>query len=218
MELALYNAVLTGVSCSGKEWTYVNQLASSNTDPSRRSDWFTVACCPPNMLRVLGSIGGYIWNLQRKDDIDTPIVSVNLYISSTLECDVAGKSLRVTQTTDWPWNGKAHFEIESSVPGLEIRLRIPAYATSYEVSPACSGAQRKHGYLTLPAEWLAEHKTFALTAPFGSRWIAPRPSTEQRTITLARGPIIYCVEDYDNKWVNDHFRVSIAALIPRAEC
>ena len=61
MELCLFNAVLTGVSCDGRSWTYVNQMASSDADPSARSDWFTVACCPPNVLRLLGCIGGYLY-------------------------------------------------------------------------------------------------------------------------------------------------------------
>lgn len=46
MELCLYNAVLTAMSTDGKKFTYVNQLASSDKDHSKRDDWFTVACCP----------------------------------------------------------------------------------------------------------------------------------------------------------------------------
>lgn len=47
MELCFYNAVLTGMSEDGKRFTYVNQLASSDTDLSKRAEWFTCACCPP---------------------------------------------------------------------------------------------------------------------------------------------------------------------------
>ncbi|KAK4626203.1 Non-reducing end beta-L-arabinofuranosidase [Fulvia fulva] len=205
MELCLYNAVLTAMSHDGKGFTYVNQLASSDTDLSKREDWFTVACCPPNMLRVLGSIGGYIWNLQQNDDA-RPVVTVNLYISSTLETEITGQPLRITQKTDYPWDGTVDFDVGSSVPGLELRVRSPAYASSHDISPACPGAQLQDGYLSLPADWLAEHKKFTLSIPFKARWVAPHPSTEQSTITLARGPVIYCVEDYDNNWVNDHFR------------
>lgn len=49
MELEFYNAMLTGMGCDGKQFTYVNQLASSDADPGRRSKWFTCACCPPNV-------------------------------------------------------------------------------------------------------------------------------------------------------------------------
>ena len=41
MELSLYNTVLTSMSYDGKRFTYVNQLASSDTDLSQREEWFT---------------------------------------------------------------------------------------------------------------------------------------------------------------------------------
>ena len=62
------------------------------------------------------------------------------------------------------------------------------------------------GYLNLPASWVAEHATFSLHIPLKPRYVAPHPFTNQATVSLARGPIIYCVEDYDNPWVQDHFK------------
>jgi uncharacterized protein len=38
------------------------------------------------------------------------------------------------------------------------------------------------------------------------RLISPHPYTNQDTLALARGPIVYCVEDVDNTWVTDHFK------------
>lgn len=32
-------------------------------------------------------------------------------------------------------------------------------------------------------------------------------ATTHGLLTLARGPVIYCVEDFDNAWVQDHFKV-----------
>lgn len=61
MELSLYNATLTGMSLDGKRFTYVNQLASSDSDLSKREEWFTCACCPPNVTRLLGYLGGCLW-------------------------------------------------------------------------------------------------------------------------------------------------------------
>jgi hypothetical protein len=39
------------------------------------------------------------------------------------------------------------------------------------------------------------------------REIAPHPFTNLNIVALARGPIVYCVEDVDNPWVQDHFKV-----------
>ena len=38
------------------------------------------------------------------------------------------------------------------------------------------------------------------------RLISPHPYTNQPIVALARGPIVYCVEDIDNAWVTDHFK------------
>jgi DUF1680 family protein len=41
------------------------------------------------------------------------------------------------------------------------------------------------------------------------RTVSPHPYTNQRVVALARGPIIYCVEDADHPWVHDHFKVCL---------
>ena len=64
MELCFYNSVSTGMSSDGRQFTYVNQLASSDTDLSQRAKWFTCACCPPNVTRLLGYIGGYLCKIR----------------------------------------------------------------------------------------------------------------------------------------------------------
>jgi len=62
------------------------------------------------------------------------------------------------------------------------------------------------GYLTLPAEWLKYNPKFQLTIPLKHRYVSPHPYTNQDVVALARGPLIYCVEDADNSWVDDHFK------------
>lgn len=52
LELALYNAVLVGVSLDGTQFFYDNPLASVGKQISR-SNWFEVACCPPNVSHPL---------------------------------------------------------------------------------------------------------------------------------------------------------------------
>lgn len=206
MELCLYNAVLTAMSHDGKGFTYVNQLASSDTDPSKREDWFTVACCPPNMLRVLGYIGGYVWTRSQSPQ-GQPCVIVNLYVASTLDFTENGDAVRISQSGDWPWNDRIHFAVENSSNNLTMKLRIPQWAPSFEISPPCAAATVEKGYVTLPSTWLAENREFDLRIPLRPRWIMPHPNTEQNTVALARGPVVYCVEDVDNAWEQDHFKV-----------
>lgn len=62
------------------------------------------------------------------------------------------------------------------------------------------------GYLTLPSDWLKHNPKFILHIPFRPRFISPHPFTNQDIVALARGPLVYCVEDADNPWENDHFK------------
>ena len=61
-------------------------------------------------------------------------------------------------------------------------------------------------YLTLTPDWLKTNPTFELNIPLKPRFVAPHPYTNQDVVALARGPLIYCVEDFDNPWVDDHFK------------
>ena len=137
MELCLYNAVLTGMSLDGKAFTYVNQLASSEGDVSQRHEWFQCACCPPNVTRTLGIIGGYHWSNTVKDE--SAIVNVHLYNSATLNLNVHESIVSIQQKTEWPWHGDVEFDIHTNGPpvDLQLRLRIPGWATSWEVRNHC---------------------------------------------------------------------------------
>ena len=71
MERALYNGVISGMSQDGKRFFYVNPL---EVDPEAcekssihfhvepvRQKWFGCACCPPNLARLLTSLGSYAY-------------------------------------------------------------------------------------------------------------------------------------------------------------
>lgn len=47
--------------------------------------------------------------------------------------------------------------------------------------------------------------------PVAPRLIRPHPFTLQRVVALARGPLVYCLEDVDHSWVNDHFKSLVLA-------
>lgn len=126
MELCLYNAVLTAMSHDGKAFSYDNQLASSDKDPNARAKWFTVACCPPNILRLLGQIGGYTWTHQASKPSE---LSVHLFVPSTYAAD----GIEVAQESDWPWVGDVKFSIKKAPSDFRMNVRVPAWATDYKV-------------------------------------------------------------------------------------
>lgn len=63
------------------------------------------------------------------------------------------------------------------------------------------------GYLTLPYSFVSQNPSFSLKVDgFDPRYIRPHPYCNQDIVAVARGPIIYCVEDVDNPWVLNHFK------------
>lgn len=132
MEMCMYNAVLTAMSADGRSFTYVNQLASSETDVSKREEWFECACCPPNMTRTMGILGGYVWT--HGLDGAAAFVNVHQYTSAALTFQVGQTSVELKQESNWPWNGDVNFSLKTSAPvSVSIRLRIPAWAEGFKV-------------------------------------------------------------------------------------
>lgn len=133
MELCMYNAVLTAMSADGTSFTYVNQMASSDTDLSKREEWFECACCPPNVTRTMGILGGYMWTGGIDDATNsTAFINVHQYTSATLTFPVDSGNIELVQESDWPWNGDVKFSLKAQSK-VCIRLRIPGWAESFKV-------------------------------------------------------------------------------------
>lgn len=207
MELSLYNTVMTAMNLTGRGFTYVNQLASSEADLSKRKDWFVCACCPPNLMRVFGCLGGYLWDYGESGD--GAFVNVHLYTSARVEFETKGGKVSVEQTSNWPWESDVAFKVSSPVKAT-LRLRLPAWSKGgYTLTPAPSSAEVSvtKGYLELSPSYVAANPVFTLNIHnLAPRYIAPHPYTNQHTLTLARGPIVYCAEDVDNPWETNHFK------------
>ncbi|CAK7223847.1 hypothetical protein SBRCBS47491_005346 [Sporothrix bragantina] len=187
LELSLYNVVMTAMDVSGRAFTYDNQLASSDKNTSHREEWFECSCCPPNVSRLYGSLGGYLWDFGNSSADGTAFVNVHLYTTAKLSFDVDGKPIVVEQTSYWPLDGKVEFR-----------------------------ASVEKGYMVLSPAYVANNSSFSLEVHnFEPRFLTPHPYTSQRTLTLARGPIVYCVEDVDNEWEQNHFKDVV--ISPSAE-
>src|SRR5690349_11158494 len=102
MERGMYNNALSGVSVSGDRFFYVNRLASAGGGRDQRWEHASLECCPPNLVRFLASMPGFIY-AQAPDDA----VYVNLYVSSQAAFAAGGKKLALTVESEMPWGGKS---------------------------------------------------------------------------------------------------------------
>ena len=156
MERALYNVVLGAMSDDGKKFYYVNPMEiwpeANLKNPERqhvksvRQKWFGCACCPPNIARLLSSLGQYIYSYE-----DTSLY-VHLYIGGQIETSKGNKRFKVLQESNYPWEGNVSFKIED-VPAKDNRIafRIPGWCKEWSVqinNQAVEGDYEK-GYLYL---------------------------------------------------------------------
>ena len=136
LELCLLNAVLGGASLDGKFFAYANKLATSGQETAFRDEWFVTCCCPPNLARTMGMLGGYTWAARVNEEAKKLELDVYLYLSATREIDLGagGEKASVKMESGMPWKGETTWEF-SAPEGWEWDIKIPApgYAADIEV-------------------------------------------------------------------------------------
>jgi DUF1680 family protein len=202
LELAFYNAVLSGVSLDGDDYFYVNPLRQVEPLPTElrwsrtRVPYIVSYCCPPNVLRMIAEVGGIAYSTTEN------AVWVNLYGGNTLATTLRGKPLKLTQVTEYPWDGDVRLTVEEC-PATEfaLRLRIPGWSESATIringQPA-EVAAKPGTYSALRRLWKAGD-TVELSLPMPARLIEANPLVEEarNQIAVQRGPIVYCLESPD---------------------
>jgi len=195
MERALYNGVLSGVGLDGRTFFYVNPLASAG-DHHRRP-FFGCACCPPNLARLLASLGTYVYSAA--DDA----LHVHLYAASRATAEVASRKVAVTQETDYPWDGDVALKVGLDRPAkFSLRLRVPGWCRKFTVTVngKPTSVRTAKGYATLRRVWNdGDTVTLALAMPVERIVAHPAVAEDLGRVALARGPIIYCLEQCDHQ-------------------
>jgi uncharacterized protein len=126
MERSLYNNVLSGVSFDGTTFFYPNPLTSTRGED--RSPWFGCACCPGNITRFLASVGGYMYAVRDE------AIYVNLFAQSDASVKLAGQTVKLTQKTNYPWDGKVAITVTPERAGrFTLKLRIPGWSKNRPV-------------------------------------------------------------------------------------
>ncbi|GHO85359.1 glycoside hydrolase family 127 protein [Dictyobacter formicarum] len=197
LERALYNGVLSGISLDGKRFFYVNPLASAGD--AHRYEWFGCACCPPNIARLLSSLGQYFYSQSASELV------VHLYASGQAQLQVGGQALTVQQTTSYPWDGAVRLVAEqlAEPTTFNIKLRIPGWCSEPAVrvngAAVNVAASLKKGYVSIERTWQAGD-VIELELPMAIKRVYAHPAVEadQGCVALQRGPIVYCLEGVDH--------------------
>jgi DUF1680 family protein len=211
-EWALYNAVLPGVSLDGADYFYVNTLqrrtdarADLQRSPAHgRRPWFNCSCCPPNVMRTLASLPGYL--ATGGDDS----LTIQLYAPATI---TAGE-LTVDVETEYPWDGRITVTVRKAPPRpVELALRVPDWADGSTVD----GAPVVPGYARLRREFRTGDR-IVLDLPMPARLLTAdhRVDAVRGCVAVARGPLVYALEQPDQEPILENLRIDSTAEI-RAE-
>jgi DUF1680 family protein len=199
IERSLYNAILAGVSLSGDRYFYVNPLASNGAEERlsrggcRRKEWHLVACCPPNVMRQLASLGHYVATR------DGSGVQVHQYVPGRVRAGAA--TLHVE--TEYPWDGAVGITIEAaSGEAWALALRVPEWCAGARVRVAgreAGATPGPDGYLRLERAW-QRGDVVELDLPMEPRLTEAHPWIEAThgRVAIERGPLVDCLEQADH--------------------
>ncbi|TDD26869.1 glycoside hydrolase family 127 protein [Kribbella turkmenica] len=219
IERTLYNAVISGVSLTGREFFYVNTLKVRNNafaDDQRsavagRQPWFGTACCPPNVMRTLSSLDQLI---ATSDDDG---VQVHLYAPATVAAELAAGSVGLEVATRYPWHGRVTVTVTGSpAQPWTLALRLPAWAAGCTAS--VNGIAQPTGpagrMLELRRTWTVGDEV-VLDLPVGARRTVPddRIDSVRGCVAIECGPLVYCFEQVDQDLVLDAAAVSAGDLV-----
>lgn len=218
-ETAMYNGVMSGISLDGKSFFYCNPLeirtALIGRDASHtRGDWlpeiqrqevFGCSCCPPNITRFIASAGDRLYTA------DGGTVYVNHYTASRTSTLFNGKRLKLSQKTDYPFDGKVSFTC-SYPDDITLAFRIPGWCEKYTVkvdgAPAELPVRRGYAYLKACGK-VSVSLNFWMDVCF----VEANPNVQENSgrYAVRRGPVVYCAESVDNGVLLRDIRVDAKA-------
>ena len=166
LERELYNGTISGMQLDGTKFFYINQLEA---DPAmsgevygteeyspERIGWYNCACCPPNLARLMTSLGGYLWSVEKRTaddeksggenpgtkagDITKPaagsedIIYSHLFIGNRAKLPAAG-GVEITLTGNYPWEGDFTYEVntEAEEAYFTLAIRQPAWCSPLSI-------------------------------------------------------------------------------------
>lgn len=193
IERALYNTVLAGMALDGKSFFYVNPLEvlpeASRMDSRKRhvkttrQKWFGCACCPPNLARMIASLGEYIFTENES----------TLYLHQYVGCDVNSDKAELEIISDYLNSGNVAIKIKAK-KRFTLALRIPLWCKEYSFTNECAV---KDGYAYFD---IKEDTDICVKFTVDVKMIrcSNRVRENLDKIAITRGPFVFCLEEADN--------------------
>ncbi len=184
-ERAIYNGMISGLGLDGESFFYTNPLCidlqKSNINKTyqpntARQKVFDCSCCPPNLVRMIPSIGNWIYSY------DDDRIYVHQFIAN--EATIGEDNISII--TDYPHSGKV--VIKGSNKKLVIRK--PSWCNEFDTK---SNFREKGGYLYF------DTGTVEIDFKMIPKFIKANSKVhaDNGRVALMNGPIVYCAEGKD---------------------
>jgi DUF1680 family protein len=208
MERILYNGFASSTATDGTRFFYVNPLQRrpdhfEKDDPGRRREWFSCACCPPNIMRTMASLQHYL--ATTSPGTGSPGTGGTLYVhqftGATLSAPLAGGVLTVEMVTDYPWSGVVELRVTGAPPqDCGLALRVPAWSAppALLLNEDPVQASPEPGYLVVRRRWRpGDVLRYELDISPRLTYPDPRVDAVRGCAAIERGPLVYCLEQAD---------------------
>ncbi len=208
MERELYNSTISGIQLDGKRYFYVNPLevnpgVSGKVSGYRhvlpeRPGWYECACCPPNLVRLVTSLGAYAWS----ESGDT--IYSHLFIGQRAELEKAD----IIVESSYPWEGRVSYRVMPKTEGsFVLAVHIPAYVkiedeetvVTVNGEPVALKDSLRKGYLYLERRWEENDRVeIRFAMPVRKLFANQKVREDAGCVAIMRGPVVYCFEGTDN--------------------
>lgn len=188
IERAIFNGALAGISQSGDLYYYANPL-ESRFDHSR-TPWFDCACCPPNVARLIGSIGRFA--LSEGDGK----VAIHIPIGGAYEAGDC--TLKIEG--EYPYEGRFTITVASAKRDFELAVRMPGWCddATLTIEGEAAPAEYEEGYMVIRRKW-KDGDRVEVDWSMDPKWMQSHPNAFDTSgrLALQVGPLVYCLESLD---------------------
>lgn len=203
VELVLYNSILSGVSLDGNKFFYTNPLSASTQFPYQlrwhgdRQEYIRLSnCCPPNTVRTIAEVSNYAYSVSEDG------VWVNLYGANKLSTKLKdGEQVRLTQETNYPWEGQVRIIAQESSRPYSLHLRIPGWCKQYAIKingQHFDADTSTNGYASINRQWKqGDVVTLDMDMPVRLMQTNFLVEETRNQVAVQRGPVVYCLESQD---------------------
>src|SRR5690606_22282623 len=124
-------------------------------------------------------------------------VWVNLFGGNILDTEYKGQKIKISQESNYPWDGDASFVVEELPANYGLKLRIPGWADDAKSMKNNKEVafQTEKGYAIL-SDGLKKGDRTTLQLPMNVTFMEANPLVEEarNQVAVMRGPVVYCLE------------------------